>query len=673
MSPIAGFHLHLYQPPREDPWLGLVANEWSAWPYHDWNERIAAECYRAMIAVALPLGENGETELVEPLTQSSVDVGPTLHHWLERHSPDVERALGYQVRHAISGPSAVAIAAPLVHAILPLANAKDRDRLIAWGIADYAHRFGTSPLGMWLPETAVDLTTLESIARQGIRYTVLMPTQAVRVREPGGDWRPVDAHSLDTSRAYLVQLGEGETITVVFGHADLSQRVAFGDLIDDGTELADIMARELHDRDGVVLLVADGETYGHHHRFGDLGLAWALRRLQRHHKLETTLGEWLATTEPTWEVELADVSAWSCAHGVERWRSDCGCVTGEQPGWRQGWRAPLREALDWLRETLGGAVDAELARHLRSVDDALLDYGRVLSGELEPHEFVTTHAHRPLDADETSRVLELCEVHRNLLYSFTSCAWFFADPAEIETSIVLRYAAVAMEIGSRALDVDLEAGFLEHLAKVRSNRPGVEGRTLWRRACDAYRFDEALVVAGFAAELFASNGTARTVRGFWRMRAEPVDDDPDARRIVLTNTLTLRQSRYLTRVERLGELGAEIHVNDANSFRKIALGELGNDVVARVACSWLTGPGSENYESALDLLVARLLEQPAGSDEATVLVALASAPRYVTPIAEASIRRALTALVGQAISRSDIDLLAPLARAVGLSGIVETN
>lgn len=669
MAPVAGFHLHFYQPPREDPWTGVVENEWSAWPYHDWNERITAECYRAMIAVALPPGADGGTELVEPLTESSFDVGPTLHHWFESHSPDVDRALGYQVGHLASGPGTVVIAAPLVHAILPLASDVDRERLVAWGIADYASRFGTAPLGMWLPETAVDLATLETIARQGIRYTILMPTQAVRVRELGGTWLPVTAQTLDTSRSYLIRLGGGLTITVVFGHGDLSQRVAFGDLINDGTRLADTMAGALRDRDGVVLLVADGETFGHHHRFGDLALAWALRRLRRHYGFETTVAEWLSSHEPTHEVELATVSAWSCAHGVERWRSDCGCVTGEQPGWRQGWRGPLREALDWLRENLGGAVDAELARFVRSVDGALLDYGRVLSGAVEPDEFVRAHAKQPLGDDETSTVLELCEAHRNMLYSFTSCAWFFADPAEIETSIVLRYAAVAMEVAGRTLGQDLEPEFLEHLAGVHSNRPGIDGAALWRAACGPHRVDQALIVAGFVAERLASVGAARSVRGFWRAAVEPSDDSGPLERIALTHTLTLRRRVFETRAERIGALGVRVSVGDGTDTRTFELSDFGADVAARVTTSWLVEPGSTDYEGALNLLVAEVLTRPAGRDESVALVALAGAPRYVAPVAEASIRRALLAITGQRGVQVDLDLLAPLARAVDLEEI----
>jgi alpha-amylase/alpha-mannosidase (GH57 family) len=662
MSPIAGFHLHLYQPPREDPWLGRVTNEWSAWPYRDWNERITDECYRALVAVAVATDNEGDVELVEPLPLSAFDIAPTLHRWLARESPDVDQAVRFEAGGAPDGASSVAMAAPLVHAILPLASATDKERLVAWGLADYVRRFGELPLGMWLPETAVDLATLEVLAGRGVRYTILMPSQAARVREPGGEWRTVDGDSLDTSRAYLVRLGGDRTIKVVFGHRDLSQRVAFGDLLGDGVRLADEMADALGDDDGVVLLVADGETYGHHHRFGDVGLAWALRRLREHYGVETALGPWLAGHEPTHEVELAPVSAWSCAHGVERWRADCGCVTGGRPGWRQTWRKPLRESLDWLRDELGRAADERLAQLVDSPDATVLAYGVALAGASSPEAFVAVHASRGLSHEETTTVLELCEIHRHLLYSFTSCAWFFADPGDLETAIVLRHAAAALEIARDTLGLDLEPTFLERLALVHSNRPGLDGRALWRRANEPYRMDGPQIAAGFAAERAACGDEARSSRGNWRAEFEVRDEGA----ISVVNVLTGRRRSYTTRAVRVGALGVRVIVNDGVSTREFDLVDLGLDVVARMGTAWLVGPGSTDYERALHLLTAALLTRSASRDDVETLLALASAARCATPASEASIRRAVLAVAGGSPSRAHFDLLAPLARAVGL-------
>jgi Domain of unknown function (DUF3536)/Glycosyl hydrolase family 57 len=668
MPPVAGFHLHLYQPPREDPWLGLYLNEWGAWPYRDWNERITSESYRSLLEVPVP-GEGGRDVLVEPLAASSLDVGPTLHDWLERRAPDVDRALARQLGAHEGGARSLAMAAPLVHAILPLADPKDRDRLVAWGIADYVRRFGEAPLGMWLPETAVDLVTLEILARRGIRYTILMAPQAARVRLAGGEWTAVDEATLDTSRPYRVRLRDGGHIVVVFGHQRLSQAVAFGEALRDGSKLADDMVEALGGRDGAVILVADGETYGHHHRFGDLGLAWALRRLQRDHGLATALGDWLATQRPLDEVELPAASAWSCAHGVERWRGDCGCVTGGERGWRQAWRRPLRDSLDWLRAELGARADAALSRLVGSVDDALADYGRVLARSIEPRAFVAAHARGPLDDEGTSAVLELCEIHRHLLYGFTSCAWFFAEPDEIETHIVLRYAARALEIGRRALGADLEPAFVERLARVRSNRPGVDGATIWRRACDPWRRDEPVIAAGFAAEHLAGALAARSRRGAWRAEVSATPGEASVR-VALESTATLRRREFDARVERVGALGVRVFVREGEHAWTVGLDELGDDVVARLGAAWLVGSGSDDFEAALDLLAVRVFEAPLGPDEATALLALAGSLRYVTPLAQASIRRVLRAMFEAPVGRADLARLRSLARAAGLEDLV---
>jgi hypothetical protein len=666
MSGVAGFHYHFYQPPREDPWTGLFNHEWSAWPYHDWNERIAAECYRAMVAVALP-EHDGATSLFEPLTQSSFDLGPTLHHWLSAYAPDVDRALQRQVR-ATTAANRVVMAAPLVHAIVPLATPTDRARLIAWGIDDFRSRYGEEPLGMWLPETAVDLATLEEMARQGITYTVLMPTQARSTRAPGEAWLDVAPDTLDTSRAYVIALPSGARMTAVFGHHDLSHRVAFSDLIGDGARLADAMAAEVTGEDAVVLVVADGETYGHHHRFGDIGVAWATRELQARHHLTTTLGEWLATQTPTHEVRLHEVSAWSCAHGVQRWRSDCGCVTGERDGFDLAWREPLRDALDWLRENAGSALDWELGHHVGSSDAALLDYGKVIAGEWTNHDFVTRHQSRDLTDDERSRVLEICEAHRNLLFSFTSCAWFFADPGEIETSIVLRYAALALELTRRTTGRDFEAPFVSRLGRVRSATYDVAGAALWRRACEGFRTNEVQIAAGAAAEYATGGSFARHQRGSWHVEVD--SNDLGQIRVNLTNSRTLRKFTFLTHVVMEDNLDLHVDISDTTMWRRVDLERLGPDVIARVAVARLAGAGSCDVEGALSLLASDLLRRDATRDDEVTLVALASTPRYVTPVGESAIRRAILAIVSRDAPARARRHLSELAAAVGLSDVV---
>ncbi|NNN01912.1 MAG: DUF3536 domain-containing protein [Acidimicrobiaceae bacterium] len=664
MVPVAGFHLHFYQPPRENPWLGTATFEASAWPFHDWNERISAECYRALIAVALP-SDDVDVELYEPFARSSLDVGPTLHHWLDRSAPDIGTALRFQVSNAPGGAAGHVLAAPLVHAILPLASVEDQQRLVAWGIDDFRRRYGVAPRGMWLPETAVDLSTLGVIAEQGISFTILMPGQAARVRSRDGDWESVQVDTLDTSRPYFVRLVDGRRITVVFGHHDLSRHVAFGDLIDDGVALADVMAEAAGPGDGVALVVADGETYGHHHRFGDLGMAWALRRLERHYGMETSLGAWLEGQAPTWEVELAVVSAWSCAHGVERWRSDCGCVTGELPGYSLDWRAPLRAALDWLRSTMGIVIERELALHVNDVDAVLRDYGQVIAGAIDQVTFVVSHSPLEPDEERITSVLELCEAYRNLLYSFTSCAWFFADPGEIETSIVLRYAAVAIEGVRRQLGEDFEAEFVARLGAVRSAHYQLAGEALWIRACASTRVSDDQLAAAAAAEFVACGEAARNERGNFRLEVVPHEG---ALVVSIIHAKTLRRRSFSAQVLRDGPFGWRVLVGQGTNEVEVTLQHFGDDVVARLACVQLLGSPDGDVDGALNVLAAELLTRPTTIEDEAVLVSLARFSRFVSPIGEAAIRRALLASGRSRVLEGDASPVSSLARSTGFTG-----
>jgi hypothetical protein len=387
--------------------------------------------------------------------------------------------------------------------------------------------------------------------------------------------------------------------------------------------------------------------------------------LQEKHHLSTALGEWLVTHAPTDEVRLHEVSAWSCAHGVERWRSACGCVTGETPGFDLDWRAPLREALDWLRENAGSALDWELGHHVASSDAALLDYGKVIAGEWSNFDFVGRHQSRELNDDERSRVLEICEAHRNLMFAFTSCAWFFADPGEIETSIVLRYAALALELTRRTTGRDFESPFVERLAKVRSATYDVTGDALWRRACEGFRTDEVQIAAGAAAEYATCGQFARSIRGTWSIDCG--SNDVGQVRVTLTNTLTMRKFTFLTHISQGDDLSLHVDISDTTMWRRVDLERLGADVVARVAVARLLGAGSSDVEGALSLLASDLLRRDANRDDEVTLLALASAPRYVTPVGEAAIRRALFAIAARDAADAERDALVALARAVGVA------
>ena len=662
------FHLHCYQPERADPWLDLVHPEPGAHPYHDWNQRITAECYRPNTVAAVLAPDKRLRESRDNFAIASFDVVRTLHRWLAAKAPDVDAVVRAAGRGPDGQPSGAALAAPAVHAILPLAELEDREVLVAWGMADFKARFGFAPEGMWLPETAVDIDTLATLARHGIRFTLLMPQQARRVRAPGGRWVDVSGEGIDPGRAYLVSLPDADSMTVVFGHGPLSRELAFGKLLNDGDGLVSAIRTALASsgNDGLIAIVTDGETYGHHHEFGEMALAWAAREL-RNEKVEVTnLGAWLADHPPTWEVELATPSSWSCAHGVERWRSDCGCTTGSRPGWNQSWRGPLREALDWLRATLAEPVATALRPLVGEPLDVLVDYGVVVAGMEAPAAFVARHARRPLAKAETTRALELLELERHLLSAFTSCAWFFADPSGIETLLSLRHVAVVLDTAERVLGLDVSEGFFSRLEAVRSNlEPLRDGRDLWARFVEPQRIDAGSLAAAFALELAAGSARSPMRRGAWVVTAQHIETRTGwtSGTVVVEHTPTLRRTVVEVQAECTGAVGAVARSRPAGEdcWRETTLSQAGPDVAARVGAARVTGRHDTSALVALRCLTASLRTRAAEADDAVVLGALVASAAPLAARDLDAVGACLAVLRDASISRQALTGLGALA------------
>ncbi len=476
-------HGHFYQPPRENPWLDMVEEESSADPWHDWNERITAECYAPNSWARIFSPQGWLEELVNNYGWISFDFGPTLFRWLERRAPDVCRAVleGDRVAQERFSGHGSALAHPWVHAILPLLSREDKETLVHWGIRDFEYRFGRSPEGMWLPECAVDLETLDVLASSGIGFTILSPQQALRVKGRDGHWREVKGAKVDPFRAYRLRLPSGREMAVFFFHGALSHGISFGDLLRDGARMAQRMLEPLSGRDGLLHVATDGETFGHHRTFGEMALAYALREIERRKEVSLTVyGEFLERHPPEDEVEIIENTSWSCPHGLGRWQTDCGCSTGRHSGWSQGWRKPLRVAIDWLSAKLREAYGAEAEGLFQDPRRAREDYIEVLLDPSTKEAFLRRHASRDFSPSERTRCWQLLEMERQRLLMFTSCGWFFDDPSGLETVQVLKHAARAIDLAERALGLELEEGFLERLAEVKSNRPEVgDGRWIY--------------------------------------------------------------------------------------------------------------------------------------------------------------------------------------------------
>ncbi len=483
-------HNHFYQPPRENPWLEAVEVQDSAYPYHDWNERITAECYAPNGASRILDASNCILQIVNNYASTSFNFGPTLLSWLETSAPKVYQAVldaDQASRERFSGHGA-AIAQAYNHMILPLSNTRDKATQILWGLQDFKHRFGRDPEGMWLPETAVDLESLDLMARQGMVFAILAPRQAARIRKIGGRaWRDVQNEQIDPTMAYRLRLPERRTINLFFYDGPISRGVAFEGVLNNGEQLAARLLgafSESRTWPQLVHIATDGETYGHHHAHGEMALSYALDHMQSKQLAEVTIyGEYLQRHPPTHEVEIVENSSWSCVHGIERWKSDCGCNSGRQ-GWNQGWRAPLRQAFDAMRDDIAPRFEAKGAELYQDPWAARNDYIHVVL-DRSPESvaaFLERNAKRQLNGAETVTALRLMELQRHAMLMYTSCGWFFDDISGIETVQVIQYAARAVQLAQDLFGDGIEDRLIEGLSRAKSNVPEhQDGACIYRK------------------------------------------------------------------------------------------------------------------------------------------------------------------------------------------------
>ncbi len=522
-------HGHFYQPPREDPWLDEVEAEPSAAPFHDWNDRIEQDCYRAVAAARMPGAAGRIARIVNTYEWLSFNFGPTLLEWLERAAPDTygavltaDRASSARLGHGN------AVAMPYHHSILPLSSRREKSTEVRWGIADFRRRFGREPAGMWLPETAVDQETLEVLASAGIQFTILAPHQVDPV-PPGG-------------LPGFVRTGSGRNIAVFVYDGAMSHEIAFGPLIRDGVGWAArlLWSPPQGDPPALISVATDGETYGHHHPFGEMALAMMLERVREAPSATIeNFASFLARHGVHHEVRLVAPSAWSCAHGVERWRSDCGCRIAPDRPTNQRWRTPLREAVAWLTAQCHDLFDRDASRLLRDPQEALASYGSVIgAGPKAVRQFGRAAARVSLDEGEMVRATELLEMERGALRTLTSCAWFFDDIGGIEALQVLRYAAWV--IGLAGPDAAfLEEGFTRRLAQAESNVPTLgTGRDLYLEHARPDLPRPVRIAAGLAAARAIAPEAATS-------HAWLIEGPDDA--LALSNARTGRQ--YTVRVE----------------------------------------------------------------------------------------------------------------------------
>ena len=501
-------HGHFYQPPRENPWLEEIEQQDSAYPYHDWNERITAECYSTNAVSRILDSEKKIVDIVNNYSKMSFNFGPTLLDWIKQKSPDVyQRILEADLESHKNFPGhGSALAQAYNHIIMPLANRRDKYTQVLWGISNFEHHFGRKPEGMWLPETAVDLETLDILAELGLKFTILAPYQASRVRKISARaWRDVSGGRIDATMPYELRLRSGRKINLFFYDGPISRAVAFEGLLSNGENFAHRLLdgfSEENTSPQLAHIATDGETYGHHHRFGDMALAYALNYMESNNLARlTNYGEYLEKNPPTHQVEIFENTSWSCAHGVERWRSDCGCNSGGHPEWNQAWRTPLREALDWLRDTLVPTYEEKGKEFLKDPWGARDDYINVILDRSPENieRLLSKHATRDLSETEKITVLKLLELQRNAMLMYTSCGWFFDELSGIETVQVIQYAGRVVQLADELFADSVEMRFLDLLDKAKSNIPDHQGgRHIYEKFVKTAAVDLQKVAAHYA-------------------------------------------------------------------------------------------------------------------------------------------------------------------------------
>lgn len=541
MTKFLCIHGHFYQPPRFDPWLETLLAEGSAAPAHDWNERITGECY-APLALARRLGHNGRiTEMINCYAWISFNFGPTLLAWMEHYAPDTYALILQADQESLKRLGhGNALAQVYHHAIMPLSMELDKELEVLWAIQDFEARFGRKPEGMWLAETAVDLPTLEALVKHKIAFTILAPRQAKAVRALNEEaFHTVNENSLDTTQPYVVHLPSGQSITVFFYHGETSKAVAFDRLLENGENFWNRLTASGR---GLSHIATDGESYGHHFMFGEMALAYVIdqARSGRDQVKMTNYAAYLADNPPVCEALIHENSSWSCAHGVERWKTHCGCSTGGHPDWRQDWRRPLRRSLNYLKYYVDEHYFKAGKELFTNPTQALEDYGLVLARTLNLETFLDTQLKPGWTKTQRQTACKLLVMQKQALASFASCAWFFDDIARIEPLNALTAARRALDLLLATQGPDVEAGLLRVLSEAHSNMDDdLDGIKIWteliaqRRPSllDLGRFTLAQnnnvmpahhAWPGLDLEVTAQ-GSMYTIQGFWTRTLEKED------------------------------------------------------------------------------------------------------------------------------------------------------
>ena len=559
-------HGHFYQPPRENAWLETIELQDSAAPAHDWNERICSECYSPNALARVLDDKKNLTDLTNNYSRISFNFGPTLLSWMEKAEPEVYQSILEADRQSQKrfGGHGSAIAQVYNHIILPLANAHDKETQIKWGIFDFERRFGRKPEAMWLAETACNTETLEALAAEGMKFVILAPGQCARVRKIGTEaWEEVGVR-VDPKRAYRCNLPSGKNITLFFYDGPISQGIAFSDTLSSGEKFAGrlLSTYNADDEPQLMNIATDGETYGHHQKFSEMALAYCIKKIEENPDVKLTIyGEFLEKNPPTYEAQIVENTSWSCYHGVERWRSNCGCNSGMKPGWHQKWRGPLRDALDFVRDEGVKTFEKVGPIYLKDIWGARNNYIKLIVDRSEKNResFLQEHATEE-GLKNPSLPLMLLEMQRNALLMYTSCGWFFDEISGIETVQIMQYAARVVELNRTITGNDIEPEFVHRLSLAPSNLHELgNGAVVYERYVKPQMMPMEKIALEYVVSLLADKTVnPKHIYTYNILHYSPVDLQHRRAKLVygsftLQSTLTLEEKALQFAVLRLSE------------------------------------------------------------------------------------------------------------------------
>ncbi len=556
MSTALVIHGHFYQPPRENPWTGVIDDQPSAQPFPNWNDRVYYECYRPNAFARVFDLKSGRIEsIINNYEFINFNFGPTLLSWMQVYHPGTYQRILEADKQSVkkNNGHGNAIAQGYNHIILPLCNDADRLTQVRWGIADFKHRFNREPESMWLPETACNDATLSILIEENMKYLILSPEQAERVRPlSGGDWHNVSNGSIDPGMPYRYFHRDGSKryIDIFFYDMGIARGIAFEGALISSQSFIDRIARAPGGEGRIVQAATDGESYGHHTKFGDRSLAYALEEEAAHRGYwVTNYAAYLEKNPPSMEVEIklgpdGNGTSWSCAHGVGRWYRDCGCQTGAREGWNQAWRGPLRRAFDHIRDTVSRYFEEERGKLFIDPWTARNEYIHLLlDAKASRKDFLEKQAGRPLSNAEQVRALTQLEVQHNAMLMYTSCGWFFNEISGIETVQVLKYAARIFDLLATLGQESPEKIFLEILSEAKSNIPEYgSGADVYRHFAETTRVKPQGVVAHLAISSLVNNTVEKGEAGGYLYSMEDTRKEEHGRYTLMTGHVSLQES-----------------------------------------------------------------------------------------------------------------------------------